>query len=176
MSDQPTRTAAGRWARLPDWMAPLDRESTGRGDLRRVEITLLVILGLLLATATVNDLVRQAHVNHRLVADLHTWRTLTGHDYRNISLEQDVHHFTNTETACGNTSPGPPESVSRVCLVISGPVRDGLREEHGGYYLPAYVPDLRINRYGCFGSAKQRKLCGLATPAGAPHTPLASEH
>jgi hypothetical protein len=174
VSDATPPSADSRWARLPDWMTPLDRERPGRGDLRRVEVTILVIVGLIFATATVNDLVRQIHVNHRLSADLRTWRTVTGHDYRNISLEQDVTHFTSTEVACGNTSPGPPGSVTGVCLIISGPVRHGLREVGGGYYLPAYRPDLRANRYACFGSAKAAGKCGLATPPGAPHAPLIS--
>jgi hypothetical protein len=136
---------------------------------------ILVIVGLIFATATVNDVVRQTHVNHRLDADLRTWRTLTGHDYKNVALEQDVTHFTSTDVACGNTSAGAPESVPRVCLIISGAVRGGLREVRGGYYLPAYVPDLRVSRYACFGSAREASKCGLATPAGAPHTPLISE-
>jgi len=175
MNGSARRTESNLWARLPDWMAPLPRERRGRGDLRRVESTILVIVGLIFATATVNDLIRETHVNHRLSADLRTWRAITHHDYRNISIEQDVKHFTSTEVACGNTSTGPPESVPRVCLIISGPVRHGLREVRGGYYLPAYVPDLRGSRYACFGSAGAAGTCGLATPAGAPHAPLIRE-
>ena len=175
MNGSSQRTTTGLWARLHGWMAPLDRERPGHGDLRRVEITILVVVGLIFATATVNDVVRQTHVNHRLDADLRTWRTITHHDYRNVSLEQDVTHFTTTRGGMRQHLPGAPESVPRVCLIISGPVRDGLREVRGGYYLPAYVPDLRISRYACFGSAREVAKCGLATPAGAPHTPLISE-
>jgi len=49
---------------------------------------LLVLAGILLATATVNDVVRQAHVDHRLIADLSTWRMSTGHDYHNLTVQQ----------------------------------------------------------------------------------------
>ena len=42
---------------------------------RLIETTLLILAGLLLAIATVNDVVDQTHVNHRLIADLRTWRS-----------------------------------------------------------------------------------------------------
>ena len=70
---------------------------------------MLVLVGLLLAIATVNDVVLDTHVNHRLVADLRTWREYTGHDYKNVSTEQDVRNFTTTDVVCGNTDPGPPK-------------------------------------------------------------------
>ena len=65
------RTAFGRW---PGWLRPRAIELPGSGRMRLIETTLLVLVGLLLAIATVNDVVRQTHVNQRLIADLRTWR------------------------------------------------------------------------------------------------------
>jgi len=130
---------------------PIQRSHARSGRL--IETTLLVLIGLLLAVATVNDVVRQTHVNHRLIDDLRTWRAKTGHDYHNLTVEQTVFGETNTtDVVCGNTTPGPPKSRVQICLVIGGPVLDGKRTVQGGWYLPAYAEeDLPKNRYGCFG-------------------------
>ena len=74
MSDSATPVERGRWNRLPAWLRPREVELEGTGRRRLVEVTLLILAGLLLAIATVNDLVDQTHVNHRLIADLRTWR------------------------------------------------------------------------------------------------------
>lgn len=126
---------------------------------RLVETTLLVLAGVLLAIATVNDVVLQTHVNHRLVADLRTWRQYTGHRYKNVSVEQDLHGHTTRDIACGNVTPGPPKERTQLCIVLTGPVRDGLRAARGGFYLPPRVDDLRAYRYGCYGSARDAGLC-----------------
>jgi hypothetical protein len=129
------------------------------GDLRVVETTLLLLAALLLAIATVNDVVRQAHVNHRLIADLATWRSYTGHRYHNLSISQDYsEHFTR-EVVCGNTSPGEPKQRVQLCLVMNGPVAGGRRRVSGGWYLPARVEDEPRYRYGCFGSAPAEFGC-----------------
>jgi hypothetical protein len=163
------------WEWLPPWLRPL-AEGHGRERLtnqRLVETTLLVLIGILLAVATVNDVVRQTHTNDRLVADLHTWRTVTGHDFHNLTAEQDQTGHTHREVVCGNTTPGPPGKRPEVCLVMTGATVRNLREARGGYYLPPEVIDLRRYRYGCFGSAVPAKLCGLAKPpAGASAPPL----
>lgn len=128
--------------------------------VRLIETTLLVLVGVLLAAATLNDVVRQTHVNHRLVADLRTWRTYTHHDYVNISIDQETLGFnTQREVLCANTSPGPPGARTQLCLEIWGPVVDGKRAVHGGWYLPPYTPDLRAHRYGCFGTAVAQDMC-----------------
>jgi cell division protein FtsL len=123
--------------------------------VRLIETTVLVLAGLLLATATANDVVRQTHVNQRLIADLRTWRTSTGHDYHNLTIEQTVFGERNqTEVVCGNTSPGAPKTRIQICLAIGGPVVGGRRTVGGGWYLPAKTEeDLSRKRYGCFGSA-----------------------
>ncbi len=139
---------------LPEWLAPREFERRGAGNVRLVETTLLVLVGLLLAIATVNDVVRQSHVNQRLIADLRTWRGYTGHAYHNLAIEQEiVETGRHREVVCGNTSPGAPKARTQLCLVIGGPVRGGRRGVRGGWYLPPKAEDLRAQRYGCFGAA-----------------------
>ena len=154
----PTATP-GLGGRLPAWLAPRDRERPGGGRTRLVETTLLVLAALLLGLATVNDVVRQTHTNHRLLADLRTWRAYTGHNYPELSIEQDFRGFTTKEVVCGNTSPGEPATRVQVCLEITGPVIGGRRAVHGGWYLPPNAEDLRASRYACFGSAKRPDRC-----------------
>jgi hypothetical protein len=145
--------------RLPGWLRPREVESRGTGQMRLLETTLLLLAGLLLAIATINDVVLQTHVNHRLVADLRTWRAYTGHDYHNLSVNQDIYGRTTREVVCGNIAPGGPKERVQLCLVMTGPVSRGRRSVRGGWYLPAKAEDLRGYRYGCFGSAKQNGLC-----------------
>jgi hypothetical protein len=138
---------------LPEALAPRDEERAGTGEVRLVETTLLLLVFVLLAIATINDLVRQSHVNHRLIADLRTWRDYTGHGYHNLSIEQEITESPrHREVVCGNTSPGPPKARTQLCLVIGGPQRAGRRGVRGGWYLPAKAEDLRAQRYGCFGT------------------------
>jgi hypothetical protein len=139
------------WRRLPAWLRPRPVELPGSGRTRLIETTLLALAALLLAIATVNDVVLQSKVNHRLVADLGTWRSYTGHDYRNLSIEQDFYGHTNREIVCGNTKPGPPGEVVQICLLMTGPVVDGRRTVRSGWYLAPKTRNLARNRYGCFG-------------------------
>ncbi|HEY2767824.1 MAG TPA: hypothetical protein VGI76_06170 [Solirubrobacteraceae bacterium] len=151
--------ASTTWQRLPERLRPREREVRGRGDLRRVESTLLVLALILLAIATVNDVVLQTHTNGRLTADLRTWRAVTGHNYHNISVEQDLKGHTTRDVACGNIAPGAPGALPQVCFVLTGPVVHGRRAANGGFHLPPFTADKRPNRYGCFGSAVQQRLC-----------------
>jgi hypothetical protein len=148
-----------RWRWLPEWARPRAEERRGLGSLRLAETTLLILFALLLAVATVDDVVQQTHVNHRLVADLATWRARTGHDYHNIGVEQDIKEHSTRDTVCGNVSPGAPKQRTQICLRITGPILAGRRTVSGGYYLPPYSEDLRRLRYGCFGSALTDGLC-----------------
>lgn len=164
--------ATGPSARLPEWVRPRDQERHGLGSRRLAETTILILVGVLLAIATINDVVQQTHVNHRLVADLRTWREITGHDYHNVSTERDVKGHTTRDTVCGNVSPGGPRERAQVCLVLVGPVISGRREVSGGYYLPAKTKDGRRSRYACFGTAAQLGTCALKKPpVGAPPSP-----
>ncbi|HEY2182380.1 MAG TPA: hypothetical protein VGH09_11960 [Solirubrobacteraceae bacterium] len=148
-----------RLARLPEALRPREREAPGSGDLWRVETFVLLAVGLLLAIATVNDVVLDTHVNHRLNADLRTWRAYTGHHYKNVATEQDVLHYTTTDVVCGNTTPGPPKQRIQLCLEMTGPVVHGYRAARGGWYLPPRAEDLHRYRYGCFGPPKAQGRC-----------------
>ncbi|MEA2202269.1 MAG: hypothetical protein QOI89_2865 [Solirubrobacteraceae bacterium] len=159
MSAAPTPAGRPPWGWLPAWLRPRSAEVPGSGQLRLVETTLLVLVGVLLAVATVNDVVRQTNVNHRLIADLRTWRAYTGHGYHNLSIEQELFGaHSGREVVCGNTSPGAPKARTQLCLAIWGPVVDGRRTVHGGWYLPARSEDVRAQRYACFGPAS-RGIC-----------------
>jgi hypothetical protein len=126
--------------------------SGASAQTRLIETTLLVLVGVLLAAATLNDVGRQVGVNHRLIADLKTWRQYTGHEYHNISIDQEtLGSSSQREVLCGNTSPGAPKARTQVCLAIWGPVVNGRRTVHGGWYLPAKAEDEPSSRYGCFG-------------------------
>jgi hypothetical protein len=135
------------------------RERREGGDLRVAETTVLLLIALLLAIATVNDVARQTHINERLIADQKTWRAYTGRDYHNLSVSQDyTEHFTR-EVVCGNTAPGEPKAHIQLCLVISGPVVRGRRRVVGGWYLPPHAEDEVGYRYGCFGTAPTEFRC-----------------
>lgn len=139
------------WA--PAWLHPRAAELPAR-RLWLTETAVLVLVGVVLAIATVNDLGREVAINHRLIADLRTWRHHTGHDYQNIAIDQETLGLgSGREVLCGNTAAGPPGARTQICLAIWGPVANGLRTVHGGWYLAPYRPDLPANRYGCFGVA-----------------------
>jgi hypothetical protein len=150
-SSVPTRPRG--WDRLPPSLRPRDDDHPGNGDRWAIETTLLVLIGLLLAIATINDVAREVGVNHRLVADQQTWRRYSGHDYKNVAVDQELlGPSTQHEVVCANTSPGPPKERTQLCLVVWGPTVDGHRTVHGGWYLPAGAQDdVRSLRYGCFG-------------------------
>jgi hypothetical protein len=172
VSDPATPPQSGLTARLPQWARPRQSERRGLGSLRLAETTILILVGLFLAVATVADVVKQTRVNHRLVADLRTWRAATGHDYHNLSTEQDVKGHTTRDTVCGNLSPGGPRERPQICLVLVGPTVAGGREVSGGYFLPAKTEDGRSSRYSCFGVAALTGLCALKTPPpGSPPSP-----
>jgi hypothetical protein len=158
MSRPATSMEHDRWDRLPQRLRPrtIDPASgTSTGRTWRIETIVLVLVGLLLAIATVNDVARQRNVNERLIADLRTWRDYTGHDYRNVGADQELLGTTSQkEVVCGNTTPGPPKARPQICLAVWGPIVNGRRTVHGGWYLPAKVQDdVRSERYGCFGAA-----------------------
>jgi hypothetical protein len=139
---------------------PADAGAPRRAGRRRLlESTALALAGALLLIATINDVVLQTHVNHRLGADLRTWRRYTAHNYHNLSVSQDIRGHTTRDVVCGNTSPGGPRERVQLCLEMTGPVIAGGRAVHGGWYLPPKAEDLRAYRYACFGSARQRGRC-----------------
>jgi hypothetical protein len=159
MSEPATATKRGLGAGLPVRLRPREAEQPGTGRMRLIETTLLLLAFVLLTIATVNDVVQQTHVNHRLVADLRTWRAYTGHDYHNVSPEQDIFGHTTRDFVCGNTVPGPPKERTQICLVMTGPVIHGRRAVHAGWYLPPKSEDLLRYRYACFGAATAQGSC-----------------
>jgi hypothetical protein len=156
VSTPPAPAAEERFAMLPSRLRPRDVELPGLGQLRLIETTVLVLVGLLLAIATVNDVGRQVHVNERLIADLHTWRQYTGHNYKNVTADQELLGAgSQHEVVCGNTRAGAPKATTQICLAIWGSTVDGRRTVHGGWYLPAKSEDQRGVRYGCFGAGAE---------------------
>ncbi len=145
---------------LAERVRPRSEERRGSGDLRLVETIVLVLAGIFLAVATINDVGRQAGINHRLVADLRTWRDYTGHQYKNLQVDQELlGSSTKREVVCGNTSPGAPKARTQLCLMLEGPVTGGRREVSGGWYLPPRSEDQRADRYACFGAAVAAGIC-----------------
>jgi hypothetical protein len=157
---------------IPGWARPRETERRGLGSLRLAETTVLILVGVLLATATIDDVVKQARVNVRLSSDLRSWRAATGHDYRNLTISRDVKSLTTRDTVCGNVSPGGPKERAQLCLTLVGPVIGGERAISGGFYLPPKSENELPHRYACFGVPSRAHLCGLGTPpAGSPPAP-----
>jgi hypothetical protein len=148
-----------RGAPWSGWPRRLGRRSPARGHTWLVETVVLVLVGVLLAIATINDLVRQTDVNHRLNTDLRTWRFYTHHDYHDLSVSQDVRGLSTREVVCGNTTPGGLKERTQLCLQITGAERAGRRSVSGGWYLPPKVENLRRYRYACFGPAVLEARC-----------------
>jgi hypothetical protein len=148
---------AGIVGRLPAWLAPREDDSTGR-RLWRVETVALVLVGLLLAVAAVNDIFWSVHSSARLVADQTTWRHYTDRDYYNVSATPLVVGMAE-DVACANATPGAPGERTQICLLLDGPVEHGLRSVVGGWRLPARTGNFPAKRYDCFGEARSKTLC-----------------
>jgi hypothetical protein len=159
MSDAAGPNGRGLPGRAPRRLRRRAARLAAGGRLGLMEGGALLLAGLLLATATVNDLVRQTHINHRLDADLRTWRSYTRHDYRNLSIGQDVRGLSTRDVVCGNTAPGAPKERLQLCLQMTGRVQSGRRRVSGGWYLPARAEDVRRYRYACFGRAVAEHRC-----------------
>jgi hypothetical protein len=153
MNAQP---AASDQARSP-WRSSARRP--GGAQLWLTESIVLVAIGLLLATATGNDLSRQIHTNHRLDADKNTWRQYSHRDFHTLSVSQDISGLTTNEIVCGNTTPGYAKERVQLCLLVKGPVRNGRRTVVGGWYLPPHAEDLHRERYACFGAPADEGRC-----------------
>jgi hypothetical protein len=154
------RQLRGRFGeRLPPWLAPREPETpASRRLLWPFETTALILVGLLLSAAAINDLVLTVHSNGRTVADMATWRRYTHHDYLQISV-RPVGLGQTRDVACGNASPGPSGKRTQICLVMVGPVVHGLRSVSGGWKLPPRTADHLADRYACFGSTVAEGLC-----------------
>ena len=179
-SDGSSTGRASLGERLRDLLGPRTEERRGRGELRLLESAVLVLVGLVLLVATVNDVHRQVHIGNRLSADLESWRALTGVAFHNPFIEQDIKHYSTRDVVCADLTIGKPEGKPQACLIFTGPVRAGRRQARGGFYLVAKGTDIHEPvldrpqyRYACFGSAVSEHLCALATvPPGVPTRPL----
>ena len=182
----------GLFARLPSWLAPRDSERRGRGEQRLIESFILIVVALVLAVATIHDLLREVEIGDRLHADLISWVRYTDpyfHDaygtYHNPLIEQNATTFTTRDVVCANTADVKPEGTVQVCLIFKGPVRNGYRRAVGGYYLYAAgkdihepVLDLPQYSFGCFGAAQSelrpngKPNCAMASPPKVYDPPL----
>lgn len=135
-------------------------DGQGARDRRLIEGAVLVILGLLLLAATVNEVVKQSHVNERIAVDKRTWINYTGHRLKHVSVTPGLRN--SNDTACAPPTAGAHE---RLCLQLTGPAHATYRTVTGGYRLPLLHPNRFRYRYGCFGAARRHRLCvGRAAP------------
>jgi hypothetical protein len=149
--------AAGIVGRLPAWLAPREHDSTGR-RVWRVETVALILVGLLLAVAAINDIFWSVNSSAQFVADQSTWRHYTGRDYYNVSAGALV-VGRSPDISCANSTPGPPGERTQICLLIDGAIVHGRRSVVGGWRLPARTGDFPAERYDCFGEGATRSLC-----------------
>jgi hypothetical protein len=161
MNEAVPSAGCDRAAAAPGWLRRLGSRPPAGGRTWLIESGVLVLVGVLLASATINDLVRQTDVNHRLNVDLRTWRSYTHHNYHDLSVSQDVHGLSTREVVCGNTTPGGLRERTQLCLQITGAERAGRRSVSGGWYLPPKVENVRRYRYACFGPAVLEARCPL---------------
>jgi len=149
--------ATGIGGRLPAWLAPREHDCTGR-RVWRVETVALILVGLLLAVAAINDIFYSVNAAAQLVADQTTWRHYTGRDYYNVSAGALVVGRA-PDISCANSAPGPPGERTQICLLIDGTIVHGLRSVVGGWRLPARTGDFPAKRYDCFGEGAAKALC-----------------
>lgn len=164
------------------WLRPRSEERGGRGHAHVIETVVLLIVGLFLAIAVVNDVGRAVPIGERLNADLETWQAIIGAPFHNPIIEQDIIHYTTRDIVCADTEKRKPFGHPQICLVFTGPVVHHRRTALGGFYLVANgtdvhdpVLDVKRNRYACWGTAVSEQLCGLTSvPPGYPTKPYPS--
>lgn len=150
-----------QFAWLPTGLRPRDHDSDGGGGpvRRAAELAVLVVIGLLLAAASLNDLVHQTRVVERIAVDKTTWIAYTHHTVRRLFVTPGV--GSTTDTAC---APPAQDAAYRLCLVLTGPSGGPRRTVSGGFRLPSTGDNRYGRRYACFGSARAERLCGSAGP------------
>jgi hypothetical protein len=151
----PSDAATTLLERLPRWARPEDEEPPDPTGLRRAaELAVLLVLGVLLAAATVSDLARQVRLDERIAVDKTTWSAYTHRQLKKINVSTGLR--STRDSACA-----PPFSGAsyRLCLVLTGPTH-GRRTITGGYRLPLTGLDRYYRRSDCFGAARRQALCG----------------
>lgn len=180
MSTATPTAHSSRGLRLPRWAAPRaqgDRDPAGR-DVRAIETTIMVLIGLLLAVAVTYDVVLQVRLNTRETADRATWRAYEHVSYVKTRLDVRTLEHGTTDFVCRSTSTVATQIAHQVrqCLMISGPTVNDRRQIDGGYYLAPKASDRFLYRYGCFGLPAERKLCGAASLTSATNAWAAFSH
>jgi hypothetical protein len=173
-------TRAGRSGRMRELLGPRREERRGRGELRFIETAVLLLVGVVLLVATVNDVHRMVNNGTRLAADLKSWTVYTAVYSHNPFIEQDIKTFSTRDVVCADEEKGKPKGKPQVCLIFTGPVSGGRRLARGGFWLVARGTDVHEPvldrpqyRYACFGSAIAEHLCGIPKPPrGLPNKPL----
>jgi hypothetical protein len=161
--------------RPPAWLRWLLRRSDANADgpsnqdLRLIETAVLLVAGLVLAVATVNDIGRLVHITERVKLDQHTYRYVMHTQggvttpIRKVSVTPGS--TTKVDVACSPPIGGPRGSS---CLVIGGPAggtgAQHLRTVEGGYRLLPGARNRYAARYGCFGVPARQRLCGASPP------------
>lgn len=158
-------------SRRPGWLRWLLRRSDANAagpanrDLRLLETAALIVAGVLLAVATVNDIGRAVHITQRVKADQHTYRVYM-HTRGGVATSIKKVDVTTAQRgkidiAC---SPSPGGQLASSCLFISGPIRGRSptwqRTVIGGFTLLPHRRNFYRARYGCFGNAAREQLCG----------------
>ncbi len=147
--------------RLAPRPAPAGGDPAGR-DVRGIETAVVLLIGLVLLVAVVHDVSRQTSINIRVSADKSTWR-LYAHR-RDKKLDVRLLPHGTTDYLCPSTPLAVRARAPRLCLMIDGPIRRGLRTVEGGYYVPPLRQDRYITRSGCFGLPATTHLCGAKAP------------
>jgi hypothetical protein len=123
-----------------------------------LETTALVLVGVMLAVAVIYDLALDVGNDHRIAADEATWTRFTG--LKPVTIwAKPVSLGQTTDISCGSVAIGPHVRETQVCVVLVGPVRNGLRTVFGAWQLRWGVADHRADRFGCVGGAVSPKWC-----------------
>ena len=115
-------TAERGWQRLPPRLRPRDAERPGSGRLWLVETIVLLLVGLLLAIATVNDVVLRRTSTTASSPTCARGAPTPATTTRTSRPNRTSAHHTTTDVVCGNTTPGPPKERTQICLQMTGPV------------------------------------------------------
>ena len=153
--------------RVPGWGPPAARgapaptEGEGAHRAWRLETIVLVVIGLLLTAAVVNDVVRELGIDAREKVDMRTFKHyVPGTPPKHIEVAPGQRGL--PDITCGR--PIVYANV-RVCLIMVGSSHVLYRRVAGEYTLPFLHSDRRRYRFSCAGYAVTHHLC----PPGGGH-------
>jgi hypothetical protein len=116
------------------------------------ETFVLVVVAVVLLVAVLYDVSYDVGNDHRMAADVATWRQFVGQKPDTIWAHPVVLGHTE-DVSCGTVALGPSTQETQVCLLFVGPVRNGLRTIAAGWQLPWGDADHSYYRFSCFGPA-----------------------